>query len=457
MRVLSLFDGMACGRIALDRLNINVQSYFASEIEPSSIKIALKNYPDINHLGNVKELDDEKLDSLGTIDLLIGGSPCRNLSKLIHGNKNTEKGIVGDSFLFYEYERIFKYIKPKYFLFENVEMDDGDRDIITNLLGVEPVMIDSALFSAQDRKRYYWTNIELGELPKSNNLVIKDIMEDSVDEKYYYKQSHEIIDLNKKVCATLDVKGHDILKRVHNVNFKCATLTACRGGYKQKKILIDDKVRRLTPLEYERLQTVPDNYTYGVADGHRYNMLGDGWTVEVVKFLLKGLTKAKDNGIISNEVTNMDEIIIYTDGGCRGNAKDENIGGWGAVLSYKGHIKELWDGERNTTNNIQELKGAINALKALKTSHIPVKLHCDSAYVVNGITSWVKGWKKKGWKKSDGKVVENLELWKELDQLVLLQDDVTFVKVKGHSGLAFNELADELANRAMDGVEADDN
>jgi ribonuclease HI len=148
----------------------------------------------------------------------------------------------------------------------------------------------------------------------------------------------------------------------------------------------------------------------------------------------------------------MSEIIIYTDGGCRGNAKDENIGGWGAVLEYKGHVKELYGGERNTTNNIQELKGAIMALEALKTTNIPVRLHCDSAYVVNGITSWVAGWKRKGWKKSDGKIIENLELWKELDRLVLLQDDIQFIKVKAHIGIELNELADSLANKGMDEI-----
>jgi ribonuclease HI len=148
----------------------------------------------------------------------------------------------------------------------------------------------------------------------------------------------------------------------------------------------------------------------------------------------------------------MSEIIIYCDGGCRGNAKDENIGGWGAVLEYKGHVKELYGGERNTTNNIQELKGAINALMALKTTNLPVRVHCDSAYVVNGITSWVAGWKKKGWKKGDGKTPENLELWKKLDELVLKQSDIKFIKVKGHAGVELNELADQLANKAMDEV-----
>lgn len=147
----------------------------------------------------------------------------------------------------------------------------------------------------------------------------------------------------------------------------------------------------------------------------------------------------------------MSEIIIYCDGGCRGNAKEDNIGGWGAVLEYKGNVKELYAGERNTTNNIQELKGAIYALEALKTTHLPVRVHSDSAYVVNGINQWVEGWKRKGWKKDGG--IKNLELWKKLDALVLLQDDIKFLKVKGHDGVEGNEKADELANRAMDEVE----
>lgn len=147
----------------------------------------------------------------------------------------------------------------------------------------------------------------------------------------------------------------------------------------------------------------------------------------------------------------MDKITIYSDGGCRGNAKDENIGGWGAVLEYNGHKKEIYKGECNTTNNIQELKGAIYALKALKTTHIAVELYCDSAYVVNGINQWVAGWKKNGWKKKGGEI-KNLELWKELDRLVLMQEDIKFLKVKGHAGNEGNERADELANLAMDEV-----
>jgi len=147
-------------------------------------------------------------------------------------------------------------------------------------------------------------------------------------------------------------------------------------------------------------------------------------------------------------------IKIWCDGGCRGNNKDENIGGYGVVLQYGEHVKELYGGERNTTNNIQELKGAITALEAIKTTHIPIELYCDSAYVVNGINQWVKGWKKNNWrKKSDNKVVENLELWQRLDELVNKQSDCKFIKVRGHNGNEGNERADFLANKGMDEVE----
>jgi ribonuclease HI len=146
------------------------------------------------------------------------------------------------------------------------------------------------------------------------------------------------------------------------------------------------------------------------------------------------------------------EIIIYCDGGVRGNGKENSIGGWGAVLQYGEHVKELYAGERNTTNNRMELTGAIKALEALKSTSIPVRVHCDSAYVVNGITSWVAGWKKRDWRKADKKPVENKELWQRLDELVNKQSDCRFVKVKGHSGVPLNELADQLANKAMDEI-----
>ncbi|RYM06694.1 ribonuclease HI [Sporolactobacillus sp. THM7-7] len=149
----------------------------------------------------------------------------------------------------------------------------------------------------------------------------------------------------------------------------------------------------------------------------------------------------------------MDPIIIYCDGGCRGNQTNHNIGGWGAVLKYREHTKELCGGAKNTTNNIMELTAAIKALEALKTDYIPVAFYIDSAYVVNGMNSWVPGWIRRGWRTAGGQTVKNKELWIRLNQLATRQKDITFNKVKGHSGVELNERADELANRAMDEIE----
>jgi ribonuclease HI len=146
----------------------------------------------------------------------------------------------------------------------------------------------------------------------------------------------------------------------------------------------------------------------------------------------------------------MDKIIIYCDGGCRGNQNVENVGGWGAVLKYKEKVKELFGGEKNTTNNVMELTAAIKALEAIKTTHIPIQMYIDSAYVINGMNEWIHGWIKKGWKKSNKKPVENKELWIMLNELRNKQSSVEFIKVKGHDGVELNELADQLANKAMD-------
>ncbi|MCY7679899.1 ribonuclease HI [Bacillus pumilus] len=146
----------------------------------------------------------------------------------------------------------------------------------------------------------------------------------------------------------------------------------------------------------------------------------------------------------------MEKVIVYTDGGCRGNQNETNVGGWGAVLSHKGKEVELKGGKLNTTNNVMELTGVIEALKHIKTNNIHIEVYADSAYVVNGMNSWVKNWIKNNWRKSNKKPVENKELWMELNELVKNQASVTFLKVKGHSGDAGNEKADELANQAMD-------
>ncbi|ERH59214.1 hypothetical protein O205_00975 [Bacillus amyloliquefaciens EGD-AQ14] len=200
--------------------------------------------------------------------------------------------------MFFEYVRALKTVKPRYFLYENVEsMKEKDKETITKNLGVEPIMIDSGLLSAQERKRYYWTNIPNVKQPNERHQVLADILEENVDEKYYYNLNYDFYGLHKRVAARLDLYNYDILQRVYSPHFKAPTLTACRGGHKQKKVIHNDRVRKLTPLEYERLQTVPEGYTKGVADSHRYNMLGDGWTVDVIAHILSYADFSTSKGV----------------------------------------------------------------------------------------------------------------------------------------------------------------
>jgi ribonuclease HI len=152
-------------------------------------------------------------------------------------------------------------------------------------------------------------------------------------------------------------------------------------------------------------------------------------------------------------VNHLDEIIIYCDGGCRGNQKAHNIGGWGVILQYRGQTKELYGGAKDTTNNIMELTAAIRALEALKTEHVAVSFYIDSAYVVNGMKGWINSWIRQNWKTSTGKPVKNKELWIQLYALASAQRQITFHKVKGHNGIELNERADALANRGMDEIE----
>ncbi|MBU3186631.1 DNA cytosine methyltransferase [Clostridium estertheticum] len=291
INVLSLFDGMSGGQLALERAGIAVDKYYASEIKPHSMQTTQKNYPDTIQLGDVTLLKDNRLKELKSIDLLIGGSPCTNLTITVCNNYDHNQGLKGEeSKLFFEYIRIKNLLNPKYFLLENVaSMTDENKNIITDLLGVEPVFIDSNVFSAQDRGRYYWTNIPLDLLPENKGIVLKDIMETDADEKYYYKKGFKFNGWDKKVIATLEINSHDIGKRVYNPNMRCGTLTAINGGYHEKKVYDNERCRKLTPIEYERLQTVPDGYTEGVSDTKRRSMLGDGWTIDVIAYLFKNI------------------------------------------------------------------------------------------------------------------------------------------------------------------------
>lgn len=296
MNVLSLFDGISCGQIALQRAGIKVDKYYASEIDKNAIKITNKNYPNTIQLGDITKITNEMLDKIMPIDLIMGGSPCQDLS-VYKFDRGEVAGLEGTkSGLFYHYLRILKYIKPKYFLLENVPMQQQWEDIISNYLGVKPIMINSNLVCAADRKRLYWTNIPNIKQPQDKNIMLKDIVIDAKDvpDKYWYNIPFTYNGDNEKVQCTLEMKGHRHMKEVYNLKGKCNTLTTCGGGNLQKKIYQNGKCRKLTPLEYERLQTIPDNYTDCVADTHRYNSIGNGWTVDVIAHIFENLHDEND-------------------------------------------------------------------------------------------------------------------------------------------------------------------
>jgi len=292
MKVLSLFDGISCGMVALERAGIPVERYVAYEIEPSAIKISKKNYPQIEHCGDVTTADFTQYQGF---DLLIGGSPCQSLSIT---QSKTRTHLDGKSKLFFEFVRAFEEVEPKFFLFENVaSMNEESKQVISELLGCQPVFIDSRIFSAQQRPRLYWTNIPTEDvLPPACPHVLKDILqpESEISEKMYYTAPLLDVDLHKQVCATIDIKNNEMHRRVFNPNFKMHTLTCVSGGHQQKKVLVDGRCRKLTPVEYERLQTLPDNYTAGVSDGARYTACGNGWTVDVIAYILRGLGDPND-------------------------------------------------------------------------------------------------------------------------------------------------------------------
>lgn len=427
MNILSLFDGMSCGQQALERANIKFDNYYASEIDKYAIKVTQANYPNTIQLGSVTEIDTSKLPM---IDILFGGSPCQSFSfagkrrgmstkdnqeilTLEHylQLKNDEYEFEGQSYLFWEYMRILNEVKPKYFLLENVIMGEKWEKILSKTIGVNPIEINSALVSAQNRRRLYWTNIGLepnglfGDLesiiqqPKDKGILLKDIIEQEVDDRYYIKNTEKllrlkdnIIDTNRKShCFTagghlggnhsdMDLIVHNMMPRssksgkggtghltrndgktycldtgnTNAVEIKCVAMrgrkpenpTSRKSGlpteqqleprtdnksncltsvqkdnlviqlnlskesggcqpYMQNRVydinginpalttlwnganLIKTKsnIRRLTPLECERLQTVKDNYTIHVSDSQRYKMLGNGWTVDVLSHI----------------------------------------------------------------------------------------------------------------------------------------------------------------------------
>lgn len=313
MNVLSLFDGMSCGQIALNRSGIHYDNYFASEIDKYAIKVTKANYPNTTHVGGVVDVDPDRLPN---IDLLIGGSPCQGFS--VAGKQlNFEDP---RSKLFFEYVRIWKALRSKnpnlIFLLENVKMRKDIKNKISEIMGCEPVIINSNLVSAQNRTRLFWTNIPKVQQPEDRKIMLWDIIEEGVVdrdksycidanywkgtnvEQYLKKCRRQIVfterrtEEGKRLRREYKAKtgrdsmpkrvGKDLFPRIDN-KMNCLTAT-----YSLKEhTLIDESCyyRKLTPIECERLQTVPDNYTNHVSNTQRYKMLGNGWTVDVISHI----------------------------------------------------------------------------------------------------------------------------------------------------------------------------
>jgi DNA-cytosine methyltransferase len=307
---------MSCGQIALQKSGFQVDNYFAAEIDKYAIKVAKANYPDTMHLGDVTTVttsEDGELiinDPLGIqtakIDLLIGGSPCQGFSfagKQLNFDDPRSK-------LFWEFVRLLKECKPKYFLLENVKMKQQSMDVITEALGVEPIFINSSLVSAQNRQRYYWTNIPMDGLPEDKGIKLRDILEDGFVDRdkshcldanyfkggnlksYFEKHRRQLVFSKDGLChvGDADISGNQTVKRVYHPDGKAPCLTTMGGGHREPKTLTSDTTwRKLTPLECERLQTVPEGYTDHVSNTQRYKMLGNGWTVDVISHIFNGM------------------------------------------------------------------------------------------------------------------------------------------------------------------------
>lgn len=275
MRVLSLFDGISCGMVALERAGIKVDEYVAYEIDTYAIDVSRSNYPQIEHCGDVLTADFTRYRGF---DLVIGGSPCQGFT---FAGKQLNFADARSK-LFFEFVRALAEVKPKYFLFENVKMKSESRDVITSFLGSEPVSINSNLFSAQNRKRLYWTNIDVPPLPSENGTVLRDILRAEDDEKYHLSKTHHSAFLksyNWKPCE-INGKSKLLLASYYKQPPHCPYIPCDKS---------ESGFRMLSPIECERLQTLPDNYTEGISKTQRYKCIGNGWTVGVIAHILKGV------------------------------------------------------------------------------------------------------------------------------------------------------------------------
>lgn len=331
MIVLSLFDGISCAYEALVKANIPITKYYASEIEANAIKVSNNRHPNIVRLGAVQDIHSFP------VDILIGGSPCQDLSIANHNRQ----GLNGDrSSLFFQFVRLLEECHPKYFILENVfSMSQESQNIISLVMGVSPIMIDASLVSAQSRKRLFWTNIPVQELPADRGILLKDILQPEVDPKYFTNAHWEPKEGTNRIVGYVNGSTSQA-NRIYNTDSKSCTLSAMGGGLGAKTGLyaigrdigrrldengtrkdadktipitrrietrIDGKsgtltsvakdnlvvcptaVRRLTPIECERLQGLPDGYTEGISDSARYKCLGNAFNVDVVAHILKSI------------------------------------------------------------------------------------------------------------------------------------------------------------------------
>lgn len=368
MNVLSLFDGISCGQVALERARIKVDNYYASEIDKYAIQVTQKNYPNTIQIGDVEKIDFNEY--IGKIDLLIGGSPCQGFSFAGKQLNFTDPR----SRLFFKYVEALETIKPKYFLLENVKMKKEYQDIITKHIGVEPIEINSALVSAQNRKRLYWTNIPGVVQPVDRGIMLKDIVHEFVDiensacmkngkayaltasydgavwwNSFQRKQKtmvfEELTEYIVPFDKTLQILDKEVQRgkvgyfrkdsqanRVYYIHGKAVTLCGDAGGGAAKMgqylfgcitpdrvnkrqngqrfsegqkfytltaqdkhgVLVEGYIRKLTPIECERLQTLPDNYTEGISNSKRYKCLGNGWTVDVIAHILSSIPQQRN-------------------------------------------------------------------------------------------------------------------------------------------------------------------
>ena len=312
--VFSAFDGAGIGLLALKRAGVPIAAYYASEVDKYAMSVAKKNHPEIVHVGDIKQCWARNFPK---IDLLIGGSPCQDLSIA----KSNREGLKGArSGLFWHFVRLLRTMKPRYFLLENVaSMSKEDKAKITEIMGVEPILINSALVSAQQRKRLYWTNIPGITQPQDKGILLKDVLESGVamdlksraiissagrttEREYFKKQQGTMIAEPVRLghFGSRDNQGY----RIYSIFGKSVCLNAGGGGGGAKTGLYkidlpngDYTVRKLTPVECERLQTWPDGYSEGVSNTQRYKIIGNGWTADVIAHIFKFMKEAENESL----------------------------------------------------------------------------------------------------------------------------------------------------------------